>query len=70
MIPTARVQRGPFEAARCASTRIIPVTPSPLFSILLEVHPEVGIRPILIGAGAQVLRDVRAGEEVAIAGLE
>ena len=35
MIPTARVQRGPSEAARCASTGIVPATP-PLFSILLE----------------------------------
>ena len=33
MIPTARVQRGPSEAARCASTGIVPATP-PLFSIL------------------------------------
>ncbi len=41
-----------------------------LFSVLLEVHPELNIRPILIGAGAQVLLDIRAGEEVAIAGLE
>ena len=40
------------------------------FSILLEVHPELSIRPILIGAGAQVLLDIRAGEEVTIAGLE
>ena len=60
----------PSEAARCASTRIVPATPSPLFSILLEVHPELGIRPILIGAGAQVLLDILAGEEVAIASLE
>ena len=30
MIPTARVQRGPSEAARCASTGIAPATP-PLF---------------------------------------
>ncbi len=29
MIPTARVQRGPSEAARCASTGIIPATPLP-----------------------------------------
>ena len=35
MIPTARVQRGSSEAARCASTGIIPATP-PLFSILLD----------------------------------
>ena len=27
MIPTARVQRGPSEAARCASTGIVPATP-------------------------------------------
>ena len=31
MIPIARVQRGPSEAARCASTGIVPVTPA-LFS--------------------------------------
>src|SRR6185295_18867517 len=30
MIPTARVQRGPSETARCASTAIIPTTP-PIF---------------------------------------
>lgn len=40
------------------------------FNILLEVHPELGIGPILIGAGAQVLLDIVAGEEVPIAGLE
>ena len=37
MIPTARVQRGPSEAARCASTGIVPATP-PLFSILLRQY--------------------------------
>src|SRR6267378_3483883 len=35
MIPTAHVQRGPSEAARCASTGIVPATPPP-FSILLD----------------------------------
>src|SRR5512134_868488 len=35
MIPTARVQRGPSEAARCASKGIVPATPSSLFSIRL-----------------------------------
>jgi len=41
------------------------------FSILpLEVHPELGIRPILIGAGAQVLLNIGAGEEVPIASLK
>jgi len=39
-------------------------------SILLEVHPELGIGPILVDAGTKVLRDIRAGEEVTIAGLE
>ena len=38
--------------------------------LLLEVHPELGISPILIGLGAQVLLDIVAGEEVPIAGLE
>ena len=38
--------------------------------LLLEVHPELGIGPILIGAGAQVLRDIPAGEDMAIIGLE
>ena len=38
MIPTARVQRGSSETARCASTGIVPAT-SPLFSILLYLHP-------------------------------
>ena len=38
--------------------------------LLLEVHPELSIRPILIGAGTQVLRDISAGEEVPIASLE
>ena len=37
---------------------------------LLEVHPELSIGPILIGAGAQVLLDIVAGEEVPIACLE
>ena len=40
------------------------------FNILLKVHPELGIGPILIGFGAQVLLDIFAGEEVPIAGLE
>ena len=31
MIPTARVQRGPSEAARCASKGIVLPTPSLLF---------------------------------------
>ncbi len=34
MIPTARVQRGPSEAARCASTGIVSVIPPPFFSTL------------------------------------
>ncbi len=38
--------------------------------LLLGVHPELGIGPILIGAGARVLLDIRAGKEVTIAGLE
>jgi hypothetical protein len=41
-----------------------------LFSVLLEVHPELRIRPILIGVGAQILLDIRTGEEMTIAGLE
>ena len=36
MIPTARVQRGPSEAARCASTGIVPGHPDPFFNILLK----------------------------------
>jgi hypothetical protein len=40
------------------------------FTILLEVHPELGISPILIGASTQVLRNIPAGKEVTIAGLE
>ena len=43
---------------------------SDFFSVLLEVEPELSIAEILIGAGAQVLLDIRAGEEVTIAGLE
>ena len=39
MIPTARVQRGPSEAARCASKGIVPATPLH-FSILLEMIGE------------------------------
>ena len=35
MAPTARVQRGPSQAARCASKGIVPATPPPLFSLLL-----------------------------------
>ena len=48
MIPTARVQRGPSEAARCASKGIVPATPSPIFSTLLEYHeilePNPGVK--------------------------
>jgi hypothetical protein len=36
MIPTARVQRGPSEAARCASKGIVPATP------LIFQHPDEG----------------------------
>jgi hypothetical protein len=36
MIPTARVQRGLSQAARCASTGISPAIPNSFFSILLE----------------------------------
>ena len=39
-------------------------------SILLEIYPELGIGPILIGTGAQILRDIPAGEHMAIDGLE
>ena len=35
MLPTARVQRGPSEAARCAGTGIVSATPATFFSILL-----------------------------------
>jgi len=38
--------------------------------ILLEIYPELSIGPILIGAGAQVLLDIPAGEYVAIGHLE
>ena len=38
--------------------------------LLLEVHPELRISPTLIGAGAQVLRNIPAGEEVRIGRLE
>jgi len=44
MIPTARVQRGPSEAARCASTGIVPGTPLPFFSILPLVSVAKGSR--------------------------
>ena len=40
------------------------------FSILLEVHPELSIRPTLIGAGAQVIHDIPAGEKMSIGCLE
>ena len=43
MIPTARVQRGPSEAARCASKGIVPATPSPFFSILSEMESGHGL---------------------------
>ena len=36
MVPTARVQRGLSQAARCASTGIVPATPNFFFNILLE----------------------------------
>ena len=37
---------------------------------LLEVHPELDIGPLLIDAGAQVLLDISAGEQMAIGRLE
>src|SRR5688572_11623617 len=43
---------------------------SSLFQHLLEVHPELSIRPILIGAAAQVHRGIPAGEEMPIVSLE
>jgi hypothetical protein len=43
MILTARVQRGPSEAARCASTGIVPATP-PFFSILSPWDDGLGPR--------------------------
>jgi hypothetical protein len=36
MIPTARVQRGPSEVARCASKRVVP-TPGSFFNILITL---------------------------------
>ncbi len=36
------------------------------FSILLEIDPELEIRPILIGVGAQVLLDIGPGKQMAI----
>jgi len=57
--------------ARAQGThRAIPPLLAALFSILLEIHPELDIGPVLIGAGAQVLRDIPAGEHVAIDRLE
>ncbi len=38
MIPTARVQRGPSEAARCASKGIVPAIPTSFFSTRLDFH--------------------------------
>ena len=41
--------------------------PIPPFSAgLLAVHPELEIRPVLIGVGAQVLLDIRPGTQMAI----
>ena len=40
MIPTARVQRGPSEAARCASTGIV-LAPRPIFQ-----HPAKTLDPL------------------------
>ena len=40
------------------------------FSILLKIDPELEIRPILIGVGAQVLRDIAAGKYVTVGRLE
>ena len=57
--------------ARAQGThRAIPPLLAGFFNILLEVHPELDIGPVLIGAGAQVLRDIPAGEHVAIDRLE
>ena len=36
------------------------------FSILLEIHPELEIRPVLIGASTQVLLDIGPGKHMAI----
>jgi len=38
--------------------------------LLLEVHPELDVAPLLIGAGTQVLFDVRTGKHVPIGSLE
>ena len=40
--------------------------PSPFFNILLEIDPELCIRPILIGIGTQVLLDICPGKQMAI----
>ena len=48
MIPTARVQRGPSEAARCASTGTVPATPAHFqHPVLVEVgEPIVEVQHI------------------------
>src|SRR5262245_49375478 len=62
MIPTARVQRGPSEAARCASKGIVPSTPSPFFSILLMSGCRTGrFRLLAVSAWAVVFRIFRRG---------
>ena len=38
--------------------------------LLLEIHPELEIRPVLIGASTQILLDIRPGEHMAIDRLE
>jgi hypothetical protein len=40
------------------------------FSTLLEVYPKLGIGPILIGVGPQVLLNIISGEHMAIDRLE
>jgi hypothetical protein len=52
MIPTARVQRGPSEAARCASKGIVPATPTLFFSILLGAGSQCQRRFIELTAHA------------------
>ena len=57
MIPTARVQRGLSQAARCASTGIVPATPPPFSASRLDIW-NLPINPTQPGID-QISVDVR-----------
>jgi hypothetical protein len=47
MLSTARVQRGPSEAARCASKESVPVAPAPYGSTVISTNAGTLSAPFL-----------------------